>query len=177
MHQETPDEFSAAKGNLTFWFSRFLSSGRKSNLVLCNGTNSAVRNGGFVSITSQVFDGIAKTVKGLFDVRTPVFFVKAVFPFVPVIRMPQRFTGRRKYKRAAFVKRRKQCHKFALEFIPHNSHRNKKTTGCFTDFSIPCQAATGNNAVHMHMITEFLVPGVKDLDYAGCSPKPLLIRG
>lgn len=129
MHQETPDEFRAVKGNLTFGFFRLLSSGRKRNLILCNRTDSAVRNGGFVGITSQVFDGIAKTVKGFLDVRTPVFFVKVVFPFVPVIRIAQRFTGRRKYQGAAFIKRRKQRHKFAPEFIPQNSHRNKKMTG------------------------------------------------
>lgn len=40
-----------------------------------------------------------------------------------------------------------------------------------------CKAATGNNAVHMDMVTHFLVPGMKYLDDPGCCAEPLFVSG
>ena len=176
MHQVTPDEFRVFQGNLAFWFSRLFPSGRKSDRILRKAEDPAVGDSDFVGIASQIFDGIAKAVKGFFDVRAPVFFVKTVFEFFPVIRITQFFTGGRKSKGAAFVKGGKQRHIFPLELIPQDCHRNKKFTGGFTDLSIPCQPAAGNNAVHVYMVAEFLVPGMEDLDNAGCRPEIFLIR-
>ncbi len=176
MHQVTPDEFRVFQGNLAFWFSRLFPSGRKSDRILRKAEDPAVGDSDFVGIASQIFDGIAKAVKGFFDVRAPVFFIKAVFEFFPVIRITQFFTGGRKSKGAAFVKGGKQRHIFPLELIPQDCHRNKKFTGGFTDLSIPCQPAAGNNAVHVYMVAEFLVPGMEDLDNAGCRPEIFLIR-
>ena len=52
-----------------------------------------------MGVTSQICDGVAKTIEGLFDERTPLFPVKAVFEFLPVIGVAKRITGRRESKR------------------------------------------------------------------------------
>lgn len=176
MHQITPDEFRVVQGNLTFWLPRLFPSGSKGNLILCNGKNPVVGDGDSVGITSQILDGIAKPMKGFLDIGAPVLFIKMVLPFLPVIRIPQLFTGRRKNKGAAFVKGREKGHIFTFELIPQDRHRDKKFTGGFPDFPIPCKASAGNNAVHMDMITKLLVPRMEDLDDSGRCPEPLVIR-
>lgn len=93
MHQIPADEFSIIKGNVPFRLTGFLSSCRKGNLFLRYRKNSAVGNGNLVGITPKIFNGITKAVKGLFDVRTPVLFIKTVFKFFPVIRITQLFAG------------------------------------------------------------------------------------
>lgn len=42
---------------------------------------------------------------------------------------------------------------------------------------VRCKAATGNNTVHMDMVTHFLVPGMQYLDDPGCCAEPLFVRG
>ena len=129
-----------------------------------------------MGITSKVFNGIAETVKGLFNIRAPVFFVKAIFPFFPVIGIPKIITGRRKNQGTVIIKSGKVCHKFTLEFIPKHFRADKKVIGGFADFSILREPAAGNNAVHMYMVGKFLIPCVEHLDDTGCCPEPLLIR-
>lgn len=107
MHQATPDEFCVFQGDLMFWLSLLYSSGRKSKLILRNGKDPAVRDGDPVGIASQIFNGITKTIEGFFDVRTPVFFIKPVFPFFPAARITQFFTGRRKKQGSRFCKGKK----------------------------------------------------------------------
>lgn len=60
---------------------------------------------------------------------------------------------------------------FSLEFIPQDSDRDKKLSGRFSDPMISSKPSTGNDTVHVDMIVQFLVPGVKDLDDPGCAPR------
>lgn len=176
MHQVTPDEFRVFQGDLTFWLSRLFPSGRKSDLIPCNGKDPVVGNGDPVGITPQIFNGIAKTMEGFFDVRAPVFFIKPVFPFFPVAGIAQFFTGRGKSKGAVFVKGSKLRHIFALELVTQDFYRDKEFTGGSAELSITGKPAPGNNAVHMYMIIQFLVPCMEDLDDPGCCPEPFFIR-
>ena len=98
MHQITADKFRMIQSNLTFGVTGLLSSGRKSDRIIGNRENPAIGNGNLVGITSKIFNGIAKAVEGFFDVGTPVYFIKSVFPFFPVIGITQLFTGRRECK-------------------------------------------------------------------------------
>ena len=79
MHQETPDKLFMAEGDLTFWFSRLFPPGTEGDLRFRNGKDPAVGDGDPVGITAKVFDGIAKPVEGLLDVRAPVLFIEGVF--------------------------------------------------------------------------------------------------
>ena len=53
--------------------------------IYVSGTNGLVNVANF-----------AKAVKGFLDVGAPVLFVEVIFPFLPVIRITQLFTGRGK---------------------------------------------------------------------------------
>lgn len=175
MHQVAPDEFCMVQGDLALWFTGYLPSGGKSDRIIGNGKDPAVRNSNLVGITPEVFNGIAKTVKGLFDVGAPVHSIKAVFPFFPVIGITQLFTGRRKCKYAVFVKRGKAGHIFSFKFVPQYFCADKKVFGRFSDLPVFRKPAAGDDAVHVHMVTQLLVPCVEHLDDTGCCPKPLLI--
>ena len=98
MHQVTPDEFCMLQSNLTSGFTGLFPSGRKSDRILGNRKAPAVRNGNLVGITPKIFNGIAKAVKGFLDVGAPVRFIEAAFPFLPMVRVTQLFTGKRKRK-------------------------------------------------------------------------------
>ena len=39
-----------------------------------------------------------------------------------------------------------------------------------------CETTTGNNTVHMHMVIQFLVPGMEYLNDTGCCAQILFIR-
>lgn len=116
-------------------------------------------------------------MEGLLDVRAPVLFIKAVLPIIKTAGVAQLFAGRRKVKGAVFVKGRKLRHKFALELIAQDFYRDKKITGGFAELPIRSKPAAGDDAVHVHMISQFLIPGVEDLDNAGFCAEILLIRG
>ena len=120
MHQVTADKFRVFQGDPAFWFTGLFPPCRESNRIFCQAKDPAVRNGDFVGITAKVFYGIAKAVKGFLNVRTPVFFIKVIFPVLPVVRVPELFAGRRKEKGAIFIKGIKQRHIFAFEFIPQD---------------------------------------------------------
>ena len=56
-----------------------------------------------MGVTFQVLNGVSEAVKGLFNVRAPFFFIKAVQKSFPGIRITQAFAGRGKYQGAAFI--------------------------------------------------------------------------
>lgn len=72
MHKVTADKFSMFQCNLPFWPACFFGTGRECNRIFCNRKDPAVRDGDFVRVSSEVFDGIAKTIKGFLDVGAPV---------------------------------------------------------------------------------------------------------
>jgi hypothetical protein len=49
-----------------------------------------------MSVPAKILDGISKAIKGLFNVRTPVFLIKAVTELLPVVGIPEFTAGRRK---------------------------------------------------------------------------------
>lgn len=73
MHQEAADEFFIADSDLPSGFFGDFTPCRKGGLCFCYGKDPAIGDRDLVGIASKIFDGIAKTVKGLFYIRTPVF--------------------------------------------------------------------------------------------------------
>ena len=57
MHQVAPDEFCMVQGDLALWFTGYLPSGGKSDRIIGNGKDPAVRNSNLVGITPEVFNG------------------------------------------------------------------------------------------------------------------------
>ncbi len=176
MHQITADEFRVIQSDGAPWIARLFSSGRKDSLLFINGKNSAVGNSNLMCISSQIFHGVAKTVEGLFYVWAPVFQVKAVTEFRPVIGVTQFFAGRRKTEFLGFIKFIESREIFPFKLVTEYPDRDKKAPGRFSYFMVLCQPATGDNTVHMHVVINLLVPGMEDLDDPGSCPEILLVR-
>lgn len=177
MQKIAPDEFRAVQGDTAFRVAGLFASGGKGNLILREVKDAAVGDGDPVGIAAQIFNGITEAVKGLLDVRTPVFFVKPVLPLIPGGGITQLFAGRGKNKVSVFVKGRELSHKFPLELIPENFNRDKKPAGGFADLMFLSKPAAGDDTVHMHMVEKLLVPGMENLDNAGLSAEVLFIGG
>ena len=177
VHQETTDELFMGEGNLPFWLSRLSSPGRKGNLCFRNREDPAVGDGDPVSITPKVFDGVAKSVEGFFDIRAPVFFIKGIPENIPPVFLPQCFAGGRENKFFLLVQGIQACKIFPFEFIPEDPDRKEKFSGGLPDPVVRGKPAAGNDAVHVDMVLQFLVPGVEHLDDPRLCPKILFISG
>lgn len=128
-------------------------------------------------VAPKILNGIAKAIKSLFDVRTPVLLIKSVFPFLKGAGILQAAAGGRKGKEAVFIQPGKAGHVFSPEFIPEDSDRDKELTGGKAYPAVFCQSAGGNDAVHMHMIIQFLIPCMENLDDTGDGAEILFISG
>ena len=93
---------------------------------------------------AKIFDGIAKPVKRLFDIRAPVFVIQAVFETLPFPGILQGMTGRRENKLFLLVEGIQEGEIFPLIF-PKDIDRNKKGRGSLPDFPVRGQSAAGDN--------------------------------
>lgn len=151
MHQVTADKFSVVQCNLSLRFPCFFTTCGEHYCIFRNRENPAVGDGDFMRVSSQVLNRITKAVKGLLDIRTPVLFIKPVFPFLLVIRIAKFFTSGRKGKGTVFIKGREMRQIFPLKFIPQHFRADEKTIAGFSDFSILGKPTAGNNAVHVQL--------------------------
>lgn len=103
-------------------------------------------------VTPKLFDGIAKPVKRLFDIRAPVFVIQAVFETLPFPGILQGMTGRRENKLFLLVEGIQEGEIFSFEFIPKDIDRNKKGRGSLPDFPVRGQSAAGDNTMHVDMV-------------------------
>lgn len=88
MKQEAADEFHMRQRDRPFWAARLFPPGRKGDLRISHGTDSAVGDGDFMRIAPKILDGIAKAAKGFLYVGAPVFGIEEVFKFLPFIGIP-----------------------------------------------------------------------------------------
>lgn len=163
MLKEAADKLFVAEDDLPFGITWFLSPCRKPYFFFCNREDPAVGDGNPVGVTAKVLDGIAKPVKSLFDVRAPVFLIKAVFECFPDAGILQSAEGGRKNKLPLLIAGVQERKIFSLKLIPEHSDRDKKFRGGFPDPAVRGKAAAGDDAVHMDMVIQFLVPGMEDL--------------
>lgn len=77
-------------------------------------------------VSAKILDGIAETVKGLFDVRSPLNAVKAVTKRVPTLRRSNIAAGRRKAKRAGVIKLLEGVEEFAAKESGKHLNRDKE---------------------------------------------------
>lgn len=87
---------------------------------------SVTGDGDFMGIPSKVFERIAKSVKSFFYVRAPAFAVKIIFELLPLIGIPEFFTGRRENDLSFPVHGIKLGKIFPFKFIPEYPDRNEK---------------------------------------------------
>ncbi len=175
MHQEPPDKLFMAERDLPFRIPRGLSPCREGNFCFRDGKDPAVGDCNPMCIPPQIFDGVTKTVKGLFDVRTPVFLIKMVFESFPFKGISQCFAGSGKHKLLLLMQRIQKGEIFPLKLIPQDSDRDEKLCGRLPDPAVRSKPSPRDDAVHMDMIIQFLVPGVEYLDDPGLSSKVFLV--
>ena len=118
-------------------------------------------------IPSKILNRIAKSIKGLFDIRAPVLPVKGVFEFLPAAGFLQCPAGGRKNKFLLLVQSIQEGKVLALELIPEYRDRDEEVLFGPSDLPVLCQASAGDDTMHVHMVIQFLVPGVEYLDDAG----------
>ena len=148
-------------------FSGLFPPGRKSDLLFIDRKDTAVGNGDLMGISSEILDRIAKTVERLFDIRAPVLPVKGVFEFLPAAGFLQCPAGGRKNKFLLLVQSIQEGKVLALELIPEYRDRDEEVLFGPSDLPVLCQASAGDDTMHVHMVIQFLVPGVEYLDDAG----------
>lgn len=103
MHQITPDKFCIFQSDRPTGIPRLFSSGREDSLLRIDRQDAAVGDGNLMCISAEVFDGVAKAVKGFLDVGAPVFLIKAVAEICPLIGIAQFFTGSGKTQFSIFM--------------------------------------------------------------------------
>ena len=128
-----------------------------------------------MGVTAKVLNGIAKSMKSLFDIRAPVFPIKTVFESLPFPGKLQCFTGSRENKFSLLVQSIQKRKIFPFELISKDSDRDKKFCRGFPDPVVRSQPSAREDAVHMNMVIQFLVPGMEDLDDPGLGAKIFLI--
>ena len=175
MHQVSPNEFCMLQSDLASGSAGLFSPGRECDLLFRDGKDTAVGNGDLMGVSSKVFDGISKTMKGFFDVRTPILFIKFIFPVLPFMGILQSFTGGGAAQLIILEERIEQGKVFSLELIPEDIYGYKKFTGRLSELMSFGQATARNDTVHMYMIIQFLIPRMEYLDDAGCCTEILLI--
>ena len=142
-----------------------------------DGQYPAVGNGNLMGVTAEILHGIPKTVEGFFYVRAPVLIVKRIPEFRPLVRVFQLFTGSGKVQLPVQEEGLEPSEELPFKLIPEGLHPDKEVFLNCPDLMVRGKAAAGNDAVHMHMVAEFLVPGVEDLYDARHSPEMLFIGG
>ena len=177
MHQKTADEFRVFQRDLPSWVPRFPAPGREGDVHFRDGQDPAVGDGDLMGVTAEIFDGVPKTVKGFFDVRAPVLTVKGIPEFRPMVRVAQFFTGGGKVQLPIPEEGLETREELAFELIPEGLHPDKEVFLHSPDLMVRGNAAAGNDAVHMHMVIEFLVPGMEDLNDAGRCAEMLFVGG
>lgn len=76
MHEISSYELFITKSDLSAWFSGLFAAGTESRLCISYRDDTAVGDSDLIRVSPEVFDGVAKTIKSLFDVRALVFFVQ-----------------------------------------------------------------------------------------------------
>ncbi len=130
MHHKSADKFLTGDG-YGFCPAGFVVLSGKSNGFIGNGLDPGVGNGDAVCISAKIFNGITKSVKGFFDIGTPVFSIKSIAETAPFIGVSKFHAGSGKQKFLFFKQPLQIEKKFPPEFTTKNFNRDKEIrTGC-----------------------------------------------
>ena len=177
MHQETADEFRVLQCDRPPGFSRLPAPCREGGVRPRDGQDPAVGDGDLMGVTAQVLDGVAETVEGFLYVRAPVLIVKGIPEFRPLVRVFQFFTGSGKNQLPVPEEGLEACEELPFKLIPEGLHPDEEVLLHGPDLMVRGKAAAGNDAVHMYMAAEFLVPGVENLYDAGYRAEMFFVGG
>lgn len=175
MQQEPANELLVGKSHLLADITILVVTIPEGNGIIRDLQDPCIGDRHTMSVAAKIVDGIAKAVEGLFDVGAPIGIIKIVNKTLPVHGMCRIRKGRRKHKLAGCTILFQSSHKLAAEHLRGGSDGDKEATSAFTQFQIPCEAGTGNDAVDMRMEREALTPGMDHLDDARFSAQIPLV--
>ena len=87
----------------------------------------------------------------------------------------QLFTKGGKDKAFILVELLELYKEFSFELLPKHSDQDEKMVPHLAHVTAEGKTSTGNNTVHIHMIVQFLVPDMENLDDAGCCAEEFFI--
>ena len=130
-----------------------------------------------MSVAAEIRNGVSKTVEGFFYIRAPVFAIKGIPEFRPMVRVSQLFAGSGKKQLTVPEEGLESCKELSFKLIPEGLHPDKEVFLDRPNLMVGGEAAAGNDAVHMYMVAQLLVPGVEDLYDTWDSPEMLFVSG
>ena len=101
-------------------------AGRKGHPVIIDGNDTAVGDGDLMCIPAEIFNGIAEAVKSLLYVGAPVYIIEVVTKLVPMIRIPEAYTGRGKREFSILIELVQAGKELAFKFIAQDIDWDKK---------------------------------------------------
>lgn len=133
MHHQTAYELFAGECDIFQNRAVFVVFCGKGNTLGGDGFDPGIGNGDAVCIPSKIFNGITEPVKGLPDIRAPLFLVEGILKLLPDIGITQLFTGR-KTQPAVKVVLVDTVKQLPPEFITKYFCRNKEAITGFFQF-------------------------------------------
>ncbi len=176
MHKKAPDEFCVLQCDGPFGITGSFSACREDGFRLADRKDAAVGDRNLVGIPSQIVNGIAEPIEGFLYVRAPIFFIQFITELIPAVRVAQFFASGGKGQLLLQKECVEQSQILTFKLITQDFYRNKEPITGFFELSILRQSTTGNDTVHMHMILQFLIPGMKDLYDPGCCTEIPFVR-
>ena len=162
MHHQSADELPVCDGNF-LCTAIFVVLCTKSRTCLTDIKYPGICDGYAVGVPSKIFNGVAKAVKGLLDIRTPLLFVKGVAQLVPFIAVSQLFAGIGEMQSAGLIICLQVCEEFSAELGGEYLCRDKKMVSACFQLMVPSQPAAGYDAVDMRVKIQFLPPCMENL--------------
>ena len=173
--KEPPDEFMIVQRDHSFGITRFFAPCPKGSLLPGNGNEPAIGYGDLMGIPSKIFDGVSKSVEGLLDEGAPVNAIKAIPEGIPFCRHREGLYGSGDDKisiRMVFFEPKEIL---SAELVTQYVDGNEKLSLCNAKLLIRGNSTSGDYAVHVDMVIQFLVPGMEHLNDAGLGAKILSV--
>lgn len=175
VHEKTADKLRVFERNRATRLSGLSPAGREGYVRVRDGGNPSVRYGNLMGVAPEILHGIAEAVEGLFDVRAPVLFVQGIAKGIPTPDFFGYLPGDDDF--FIFMELLQEMQKFPAEFIPQHEYRDEKFPFGKAEPTVLRKASARNDAVHVHVIVERLIPRVKHLNDSGRCPEMLRVGG
>ena len=177
MHQEPADELLVGKSHLLAGITILVVTIPEGNGIVRDLQDPGIGDRHTVGVAAKIIDGITKAVEGLFDVGAPVGSIEIINETLPVHGMCRIRKGRRQHKLAGCAILLQSSHELAAKQLRGRSDRDEEVVPALTQFQIPRESGTGNDAVDMRMEREVLTPCMDHLDDARLSAQIPLVAG
>ena len=126
-----------------------------------------------MGVTTEIFNRIAMSVKGLLNKAVPVCRIKLITEELPLHRIFKRSMGFGKNEFTSIIKTFKVIQEFPAKLSGENPDRNEEAFLFVGDITAAqVKAGAGNDGMNMGMVVETLAPCMENLDNSGnCTEK------